>query len=255
MIGIYKITNRINGHSYIGQSTNIEKRWQNEKIASNNPNDCSYDYPLSRAFRKYGIQNFSFEVIEECNREDLNDKEHYWICFYAPEYNQTHGGDYQAHGKLSLTQVQEIQTILVNDIDGLVLHTELAKKYNVSVDTIQAINAGRAWINSKLVYPLHLSKYDSRREKKKQYCQDCGIEVSKTSVRCLKCENERRRKENIKPVTREELKKKIRKQTFTSIGQEFGVSDNTIRKWCDKYNLPRKVSEIKKYSDEDWLNI
>lgn len=32
----------------------------------------------------------------------------------------------------------------------------------------------------------------------------------------------------------------------------YKVTDNTIRKWCDKYNLPRKVSDIQKYTDEEW---
>ena len=42
---------------------------------------------------------------------------------------------------------------------------------------------------------------------------------------------------------------------FTSIGKLYNVTDNSIRKWCDKYNLPRRVSDIKKISDEDWINI
>ena len=42
---------------------------------------------------------------------------------------------------------------------------------------------------------------------------------------------------------------------FTQIGKEFGVSDNAIRKWCDKYGLPRRVSDIKKYSDKDWEEV
>ena len=53
-------------------------------------------------------------------------------------------------------------------------------------------------------------------------------------------------------VSREELKTLIRTLPFLQIGEKFNVSDNTIRKWCDKYNLPRKASEIKKYSDEEW---
>lgn len=53
-------------------------------------------------------------------------------------------------------------------------------------------------------------------------------------------------------ISREELKKLIRTTSFTQIGKQFGVSDNAIRKWCDKYNLPRKVSDIKKISDKDW---
>lgn len=61
--GIYRITNKINGKKYIGQSVNIEKRWTNEIASAFNENSTSFDYPLSRAFRKYGIENFSFEVV------------------------------------------------------------------------------------------------------------------------------------------------------------------------------------------------
>jgi hypothetical protein len=42
---------------------------------------------------------------------------------------------------------------------------------------------------------------------------------------------------------------------FTQIGLKFGVSDNAVRKWCDKYNLPRKSTEIKKISDDDWKKL
>lgn len=53
-------------------------------------------------------------------------------------------------------------------------------------------------------------------------------------------------------ISREELKKLIRTTPFTTIGKQYGVTDNAVRKWCDKYNLPRKVKEIKSYSDEEW---
>ena len=53
-------------------------------------------------------------------------------------------------------------------------------------------------------------------------------------------------------MTREELKILIRTIPFTKIGEKFGISDNAIRKWCDSYNLPRKSTEIKKYTDEEW---
>ena len=39
---------------------------------------------------------------------------------------------------------------------------------------------------------------------------------------------------------------------FTQIGKKYGVSDNAVRKWCDFYDLPRKSTEIKKYTDQDW---
>ena len=47
----------------------------------------------------------------------------------------------------------------------------------------------------------------------------------------------------------------IRTKPFVEIGKMFKVSDNTIRKWCDSYNLPRKVTDIKKYSDIEWEKI
>jgi len=56
-------------------------------------------------------------------------------------------------------------------------------------------------------------------------------------------------------VNRSDLKDMIRIKPFTSIAKDFGVSDNAIRKWCDKYNLPRTKKEINKYTDEEWNNI
>ena len=89
---------------------------------------------------------------------------------------------------------------------------------------------------------------------KKYYCKDCGKEVTKASTeRCAECAAKARiiPTEQL-PVTREELKNLIRTKPFTQIGKQFGISDNAIRKWCDKYNLPRKSAEIKKYTDKEW---
>lgn len=86
----------------------------------------------------------------------------------------------------------------------------------------------------------------------KNVCSDCGVEISKGSQRCRSC-NGKFRENNV--ISREELKALIRTTSFTQIGKQFGVSDNAIRKWCDKYNLPRKTSEIKTYSDDDWLKM
>lgn len=55
-----------------------------------------------------------------------------------------------------------------------------------------------------------------------------------------------------KDISREELKQMIRTMSFLAIGKELGVSDNAIRKWCKKYNLPYKKKDIKSYSDEEW---
>lgn len=39
---------------------------------------------------------------------------------------------------------------------------------------------------------------------------------------------------------------------FLQIGKKYGITDNAVRKWCDFYNLPRKVSDIKKYNEQEW---
>lgn len=56
MYTVYKITNLVNEKCYIGSSINIEKRWVQEKNNAFNPNSKSYKYPLSCAFRKYGLE-------------------------------------------------------------------------------------------------------------------------------------------------------------------------------------------------------
>lgn len=264
MVGIYKITNKQNGHAYIGQSRDIHKRWNNHITAARNPNDAGYDYPLYRAFRKYGLENFTFDILEECDTEVLNQREHYWIQFYSPEYNQTVGIDYTVRPqKLTVEQVREIQQILLADMRGEVSHVELAHKYNVHKDTIRDINVGRTWRTEGFTYPLHYFKFDNSRPEalrqfnKITYCMDCGKEISNGSLRCTSCDINFRRQlaQSNKPVTREELKTLIRTKPFTQIGAQFNVTDNAIRKWCATFNLPTTKKEINAYSDEEWALI
>lgn len=90
----------------------------------------------------------------------------------------------------------------------------------------------------------------------KSYCIECGKEITLGSTRCFACEMKNRiiPLENM-PVTREKLKELIRTMPFTKIGEKYNVTDNAIRKWCDKFNLPRKVADIKAYTDEEWEKI
>lgn len=87
------IENKINHKKYIGQSKRIEKRWKEHIIyaAKNKRNSHLYN-----AFNKYGIENFTFSIIEQCNICELNKKEKYWIQYYntyIDGYNETTGGD------------------------------------------------------------------------------------------------------------------------------------------------------------------
>ena len=83
--GIYKITNTITGDFYIGSSKDVKRRWAQHKRPSvwkNNPNS-----PLYLDMRKYGIENFDFQVIEEVEEGSLKEKEQYFIETLKPTYN------------------------------------------------------------------------------------------------------------------------------------------------------------------------
>ena len=70
--GVYKITNKRNGKVYIGQSSDVIKRWNGHIYSTKNKKLQSYDYPLYKEIRKYGIDNFEVRLIEEIeNKEDM----------------------------------------------------------------------------------------------------------------------------------------------------------------------------------------
>lgn len=103
MIGIYKITNRINQKSYIGQSVDISRRWAEHRILTRDET-----LSLKRAFKKYGIENFDFDVLELCSEEKLDEREIYYISLCKPEYNRTAGGK----GCLEHRQTEETKKVL-----------------------------------------------------------------------------------------------------------------------------------------------
>lgn len=88
MIGIYKITNKINQKCYIGKSIDIERRFKKHQTDALWVSDKNfkYNYPLYQAFRKYGIENFSFEILEECKEEELDTKEQFYYDLFQPKY-------------------------------------------------------------------------------------------------------------------------------------------------------------------------
>jgi len=90
---IYMIFNEINHKVYIGKTT------RSLQIRIKSHLSCKKSYPLYRAFKKYGIENFNWFEIDRCSTEDeLNSKEIYYIALYGSNssrlgYNLTIGGD------------------------------------------------------------------------------------------------------------------------------------------------------------------
>ena len=331
---IYKITNLINGNCYIGQTSKpVKLRWKEHKKDATDISRGKYEYPLYRAFRKYGFENFSFEIIEKCKISELNDKEIYWINFYNSYhdgYNQCLGGEgkkiLELNEKEIIEQYSKIQNIQkvarLNNCSSQSI-SNILNKHNIPIksahdhtienayDTYRLdkngqileiyesiIEAGR-WLKNQglsdkndnanyiairtailMGYSSHGYYWDSDqysykdkldfrsktleirniRENKPKPCPLCGNLMSSYSTICISCHNQQNSQNAIKEkqekgITREYLKNEIRNKPFTQIGKEQGVSDNAIRKWCKLYNLPSKISEIKKYSDKEWENI
>lgn len=96
---IYKVTNRVNGKVYVGQTVHtIEWRWNTHLNSAYNDRMGDYNVLFHRAIRKHGIDAFEVSEVEKCDSSVLNEREKYWIKEYNSfssqnGYNSTLGGD------------------------------------------------------------------------------------------------------------------------------------------------------------------
>lgn len=149
MVGIYKIQNKQNGKIYIGQSNDIERRIKEHCYPSRYiQSQCPIDY----AIHKYGKDSFTYEVVEECSIEELNDKETYWIAYYnsiTSGYNCNYGGKQQSVGsfngraKLSEEDVVEIRQAYANHLRQKDVYKKFQNK--ISWTSFQSIWQGKVW--------------------------------------------------------------------------------------------------------------
>lgn len=160
-------------------------------------------------------------------------------------YNVTNGGLQGYHLRLNQDNVTNIQKQLISGKRQV----DIAKQFNVSQRTISDINMGATWFNQTLIYPLNKRVSNN----KKNHCCVCVVRISSYSSFCPICAQMRLRK-CIRP-NRNELKSLIRNQSFLSIGKKYGVSGNSICKWCKQYNLPSTKKVILSLSDEDWQKV
>ena len=226
-------------------------------------NSHQYNCSLYRAIRKYGLDYFSFEIIEECKKEDLNEREKYWVSQYNSHnknfgYNETEGGDGSEGAEIKLTQSQvlEIYELLLNTE---LTQQEIAQQFNVSQYYISLLNRGLNKPQEGYTYPLRPLYYSQSKKVKNSLaiCPMCGNTKSKKATICSECYKKQlvNNKQGKYRISREELKDLIRTISFVQIGEKYGVTDNAVRRWCDGYNLPRNKKDIKKYSDKEWAAL
>ena len=227
MVGIYKITNKINGKCYIGQSDNINARWQKHRKTSFNVNSRCYNYPPYKAIRKYGLDKFQFEVIEECSIEELDEKEQFYIHkyrAYEKGYNQTKGGIHaRRYCCFDDETVDKVIKRLRMTGDSMPI---IAEDFGVSVSTIRSINRGEYYRRKDESYPIR---------------QGIKITNKRHSESATQTAIMRRKAERPAPL---DLAKMVKEFGFEETGRKFDVSGKTISKWCQFYGIPYKAKEL-----------
>ena len=188
--GIYKIENTINHKIYIGCSKHIEKRWQQHIYESVNDKQYQYNYSIHKAMRKYGIDNFTFECIEELTESELMEREKYWIDYYdsySNGYNETKGGDCgpqmfgESNPKAKLTEedVANIRTLL---LQGKML-SEVYPLYadKISHRGFSHVWQGEVWPNiiPEAIQYVHSAEYI---KKIKSFAAKSGISPEKQKI-------------------------------------------------------------------------
>ena len=153
---IYKITNKVNGKSYIGQTIqNVKERFYQH--CATKCSQAILNMVIHKAITKYGKSNFTIEVIEEVESTNLNDRERYWIRYYDSYnngYNSTEGGQ----DGIKLFKNLDTESIVREYKSGKSLR-EIGRLFNVDKQTIKDLLV-RNNINLRTTRTYKLSQKD-----------------------------------------------------------------------------------------------
>ena len=162
---IYCYTNKQNGKKYVGQTNNIQRRYRQHKEDSfTNYNDARYNQAIHCAIRKYGLDNFDFEILEVLENktsEEVNERETYWIrekSSLAPNgYNLKAIGEANRgrnSSSLSDADKNEIRRRL-REKEPI---REIAEDYLLSYSYVSQINTGERLFSESENYPLQSNR-------------------------------------------------------------------------------------------------
>lgn len=257
---IYKITNKINGKIYIGQSVDPEYRFRKHKEASKR--NRTYECILYDAMAKYGVENFEMEIIEK-DIENYNEREIYWIkqlnSLRPNGYNIAAGGDWYPHQtgihhhSATIKTQEDLLSICEELQFGTLTQEEIGILFNVSQEIVSYINIGKFYRLEGYDYPLRktfLSQEEVYNLQQDLIHTDLSYQeiadkynISKVQVKTI-CYGKSWYNENYKYPLREnnnfnskdnlDIVEQIRvallntKDTFGDIAQQYGCSKTTV---------------------------
>jgi hypothetical protein len=138
---IYKITNQINGKFYIGQTIDVRQRFSVHRFDGTNQNKETYNYPLYRAMRKYGLENFEFAVLEVIkDRDKLTERETFWYEQLKPEYNQVEPTNKRTSRNKPMYMIDPKTLKIVKKFDGF---RDAQRYFGASCSTISEAANGK----------------------------------------------------------------------------------------------------------------
>jgi len=170
--GIYKIENKINHMIYIGQSIDIENRFSQHRTNKN-------DYDIHVALREFGIDNFTFDIIELCNENKLNEREIYWISYYKCQkpngYNCTPGGTgwnpAVEASKIKVGQY-DLEGNFIKEFESISEAERQTKAGHISdvLDKENKKSGESMWLSLKNreFFPVKINKWEDHRSQRKQ---------------------------------------------------------------------------------------
>jgi len=235
--GIYKIVNIINSKVYIGSAVDIEKRWGIHKYhLSKNKH---HSIKLQRAYNKYGTESLIFDVLEECGKELLIEREQHWIDKYSSfknGYNSTPMAGSTLGRKCSEKTKRKISK------------SKLGKK--LSEDT--KIKISKSGLGNKRTLGMKLGprpedvrKKISEKNKGKKMSEEAKRKMSESKKGMLVSEETKRKMSEKMMGNKINLGRMTSEEKKTSDTWELTNSDNSII----------VVKNLKKFCEDNMLNI
>ena len=180
MIGIYKITNNITNKVYIGQSGRIENRFNNHIKSSQIESGKQYYDEMYCDMRKYGVENFKFEILETVSLNELEEK---WIQEAVKNgedlYNKVLTPFSNSHSYARRFSDEDIDKIYNLLKENKLSNIKIAKEMNCSSSAIDDINNGKTYARENENYPIRDCRKTGERHYNSRYTDEEVMNIRK----------------------------------------------------------------------------